>query len=162
MVGRHQATIVSGERLGAELFPEGKAIDEAYDPALAALEARRAFQAGRTDLLDRALVQQVIPRQWFAQLKDAMKESARPEIIMNPLAPDVARKTLTEAYAAGRLLVVGTESGYPMVVHGPSSIVNCNFGWKQGFRPRRRCRVRPTTRPVCCTPIHVSGSFARV
>jgi hypothetical protein len=120
MVGRHQATIVSGERLGAELFPEGKAIDEAYDPALAALEARRAFQRGRTDLLDRALVQQVIPRQWFAQLKDAMKENARPEIIMNPLAPDVARKTLTEAYAAGRLLVVGTESGYPMVVHGPS------------------------------------------
>ena len=120
VVLKHQATIASGERLGAELFPEGKAFDEAYDPALAALEARRAYQAGQTDLLDRSLVQQVIPRQWFAQLKDAMKQSARPEVIMNPLAPDVARKNLAEAYAAGRLLVVGTESGYPMVVHGPS------------------------------------------
>jgi ABC-type multidrug transport system permease subunit len=120
MVGRHQAAIASGERLGAELFPEAKATDEAYEPALAASEARRAFQAGRTDLLERSLVQQVIPRQWFAQLKDAMKDSARPEIIMNPLASDLARKNLAEAYAAGRLLVVGTESGYPMVVHGPS------------------------------------------
>jgi len=120
MVGRHQATIASGERLGAELFPEVKATDEAYDPALVALEARRAFQAGRTDLLDRSLVQQVIPRQWFLQLKDAMKESARPEVVMNPLASDVARNNLAEAYAAGRLLVVGTDSGNPMVVHGPS------------------------------------------
>jgi predicted amidohydrolase YtcJ len=117
IVGRHQATIASGERLGAELFPEGKAIDEAYDPALAALEARRAFHAGRTDLLDRSLVQQVIPRQWFAQLKDAMKA---PEEIVNPLGPDVARKNLDEAYAAGRLLVTGTDSGNPMVVHGPA------------------------------------------
>ena len=120
VVLKHQATIASGERLGAELFPEVKATDEAFEPALAASEARRAFQAGRTDLLERSLVQQVIPRQWFAQLKDAMKESARPEIIMNPLAPDLARKNLAEAFAAGRLLVVGTESGYPMVVHGPS------------------------------------------
>jgi ABC-type multidrug transport system permease subunit len=120
MVGRHQATIASGERLGAELFPEVKATAEAYDPALVALEARRAFQAGRTDLLDRSLVQQVIPRQWFAQLKDPMKAMKAPEIIMNPLAHDLARKNLAEAYAAGRLLVVGTDSGNPMVVHGPS------------------------------------------
>ena len=120
MVARHQATIASGERLGAELFPEGKAIDEAYDPALAALEARRAFQAGRTDLLDRSLMQQVIPRQWFAQLKDPMKAMKPPEIVMNPLGPDVARKNLDEAYAAGRLLVTGTDSGNPMVVHGPA------------------------------------------
>jgi ABC-type transport system involved in cytochrome c biogenesis permease component len=120
MVRRHQAAIASGERLGAELFPEVKATDEVYDPALAALEARRAFQAGRTDLLDRSLVQQVVPRQWFAQLKDPMKAMAPPEIIMNPLAPGLARKNLVEAYAAGRLLVVGTDSGNPLVVHGPS------------------------------------------
>lgn len=135
MVGRHQAAIASGERLGSELFPDVKATDEAYQPALAALEARRAFQAGRTDLLERSLVQQVIPRQWFAQLKDAMKESARPEIIMNPLAPDLARKNLAEAYAAGRLLVVGTESGYPMVVHGPSAHRELQLWAEAGIPP---------------------------
>ena len=39
---------------------------------------------------------------------------------MNPLAPGLARKNLVEAYAAGRLLVVGTDAGNPMVVHGPA------------------------------------------
>jgi imidazolonepropionase-like amidohydrolase len=53
-------------------------------------------------------------------LKDPMKAMAPPEIIMNPLAPGLARKNLVEAYAAGRLLVVGTDSGNPLVVHGPS------------------------------------------
>jgi imidazolonepropionase-like amidohydrolase len=32
----------------------------------------------------------------------------------------MARKNLGEAYRTGVMLVAGTDSGYPMVVHGPS------------------------------------------
>jgi imidazolonepropionase-like amidohydrolase len=119
VVLKHQAAIASGERLGAELFAGEVSGDGIYDPALAGVEARQAYQAGRTDLLDRSLVQQVIPRQWFAQVRDGLKQRDSQAIVRNPIGIEAARKNLAEAYRTGAMLVAGTDSGYPMAVHGP-------------------------------------------
>jgi imidazolonepropionase-like amidohydrolase len=82
----------------------------------------QAFIAGRTDLLDRSLVRQVILRDWFAQAKESLnspgvqaaRQSARPVNL------DVAKQNLAAAYRSGAMLVTGTDSGLPMTVHGPA------------------------------------------
>jgi ABC-type multidrug transport system permease subunit len=143
IVLKHQATIASGERLGAELFLPDETVDGAparnripeewfakmkatgasYVSALTPLEAGQAYIDGRTDVLDRSLVQQVIPRPWLAQVRDGMN-SARAqterETLRAHLVPlDLAKQNLTAAYRAGVTLVAGTDAGSPLVVHGP-------------------------------------------
>ncbi len=121
MVLKHQATNATGERLGAELFAGNGTEDRTYDAALAAAEGMQAFITGRTDILDRSLVQQVILRDWFAQAKESLnspgvqaaRQSARPANL------DVAKQNLAAAYRSGATLVTGTDSGLPMTVHGP-------------------------------------------
>jgi hypothetical protein len=143
IVLKHQATIASGERLGAELFLPDETVDGAparnripeewfakmkatgasYVSALTPLEAGQAYIDGRTDVLDRSLVQQVIPRPWLAQVRDGMN-SARAqterETLRAHLVPlDLAKQNLAAAYRAGVTLVAGTDAGSPLVVHGP-------------------------------------------
>jgi len=100
-----------------------KAMGVTYDPTLTVLEAMQAYVAGRTDLLDRSLVQQVVPRQWFVQVKDSLNspgtQAARKAIGAYPSRLDVAEQNLAAAYRAGVILVTGTDAGNPMVVHGP-------------------------------------------
>jgi imidazolonepropionase-like amidohydrolase len=141
MVSKHQATIASGERLGAELFanesPAGKVVDGnisedqiakmkaagvAYDPMLASVEAMQAYVDGKTDLLDRSLVQQVVPRKWFAQVKDSLTsaQSKRDALRARSIRFDLAQQNIAAAYRAGVILVAGSGGGgNPMVVHGP-------------------------------------------
>ena len=155
MVLKHRAIIASGERLGAELFAEEppsttvvdgiehgvmrdsipqeqiakmKAAGIDYDPMLAAVEAMEAFMDGRAEFLDRSLVQQVVPRQWFAQVKDSLnspaiqgaRKAARESSAASPFRLDLAKQNLAAAFHAGVILVTGTDAGNPMVVHGPS------------------------------------------
>jgi ABC-2 family transporter protein/Amidohydrolase family len=154
MVLKHRATIASGERLGAELFAEErpstavvdgiehgalrgsipeeqiatmKATGADYDPMLAAVEAMQAYVDGKTDLLDRSLVQQVVPRQFLAQVQDnlnspgtqAARKAALQSSAAYPFRLDLAKLNLAAAYRAGVTLVTGTDAGNPLVVHGP-------------------------------------------
>jgi ABC-type transport system involved in cytochrome c biogenesis permease component len=138
MVSKHRATIASGERLGAELFagdPSSSTtvvngiergvmrtdvppMGVTYDPMLAAVEAMQALADGKTDLLDRSLVQQVVPRQWFAQAKTNINSA--PHQATASFRLDLAKQNLAAAYRAGVTLVTGTDSGNLMVVHGPA------------------------------------------
>jgi len=137
MVSKHRATNASGERLGAELFADDPssttvvdgiehgamrgnvpAPGATYDPMLAAVEGMQAYAEGKTDLLDRSLVQQVMPRQWFAQAKSSI--TSAPRQATAPFRLDLAKQNLAEAYRAGVTLVTGTDSGDPLVVHGPA------------------------------------------
>jgi imidazolonepropionase-like amidohydrolase len=151
MVRKHRATNASGEHLGAELFSgespaaavvdaidhgalrgsipqeqiaKMKAAGAAYDPMLAAVEAMQAYIDGRADLLDRSLVQQVVPREWSMQIKPSLNapaiQAARKAIAARSFSLDLARQSLAEANRAGLTLVAGTDSGSPMVVHGPA------------------------------------------
>jgi imidazolonepropionase-like amidohydrolase len=83
----------------------------------------QAYVAGKTDLLDRSLVQQVIPREWFAQAKESLNapgaQAARKAIGAYPFRLDLAKQNLADAYRAGVILVSGTDAGNPLVIHGP-------------------------------------------
>jgi len=124
MVSKHQVTIASGERLGAELFadesPSPKIVDGNI-PMLASVEATQAYVDGKTDLLDRSLVQQVVPRKWFSQVKDSLtsSQSQREALRARSIRFDLAQQKLAAAYRAGAMLVAGSGGGTPMVAHGP-------------------------------------------
>jgi imidazolonepropionase-like amidohydrolase/ABC-type multidrug transport system permease subunit len=111
------------DRIPEALFTKMKAMGVTYDPTLTVLEAMQAFVAGKTDLLDRSLVQQVIPRQWFAQAKESLNapgaQAARKAIGAYPFRLDLAKQNLADAYRVGVILVSGTDAGNPLVIHGP-------------------------------------------
>ena len=112
------------DRIPEALFVKMKAMGVTYDPTLSVLEAMGAYVDGRTELLDRSLVQQVIPRQLFSQVKDSLNapgtQAARKGIGAYPFRLDLAKQNLAAAYRAGVTLVTGTDAGNPMVVHGPA------------------------------------------
>ncbi len=105
------------------LFARMKAMGVTYDPTLSALEGMGAYTGAKTDLLDRTLVQQVVPRQWFAQIKDGLSSpgtlAARAALRAVPFDLAAAKQNLAVAYRTGVILVTGTDAGNPMVVHGP-------------------------------------------
>jgi imidazolonepropionase-like amidohydrolase/ABC-type multidrug transport system permease subunit len=111
------------DRIPEALFTKMKAMGVTYDPTLTVLEAMQAYVAGKTDLLDRSLVQQVIPREWFAQAKESLNapgaQAARKAIGAYPFRLDLAKQNLADAYRAGVILVSGTDAGNPLVIHGP-------------------------------------------
>ncbi|HWF09034.1 MAG TPA: amidohydrolase family protein [Bryobacteraceae bacterium] len=95
-----------------------------WDPALSAAEAAREFAAGKTDLIERPLVQQVSPRALLAGTKNALTSPAY-EALRQGMAHssgnlDIARGNLLRAYRAGVTLVTGSDAGKPLVFHGPT------------------------------------------
>jgi imidazolonepropionase-like amidohydrolase/ABC-type multidrug transport system permease subunit len=93
------------------------------DPTLVVAEAYALFFGGKPDPLNHSLVQQVVParllkgtREFVTSGKGA--DAARAELFQRAL--DTARANLLRAWKAGVPLVMGTDSGNPMVFHGPS------------------------------------------
>jgi imidazolonepropionase-like amidohydrolase len=93
------------------------------DPTLAVAEAYALFFGGKPDVLNHSLVQQVVParllkgtREFVTSGKGA--DAAKAELFQHALA--TARANLLRAWKAGVPLVMGSDSGNPMVFHGPS------------------------------------------
>jgi imidazolonepropionase-like amidohydrolase len=93
------------------------------DPTLAVAEAYALYFGGKPDVLNRSLVQQVVParllkgtREFVASGKGA--DAGKAELFQHAL--DTARANLLRAWKAGVPLVMGTDAGNPMVFHGPS------------------------------------------
>ncbi len=112
------------DRIPEALFTKMKAMGVTFDPTLSVLEGMQAYVAGKTGLLDRSLVQQVVPQEFLRQVKDSLNspgaQAARKAIGGYPMRLDLAKLNLAAAYRAGVTLVTGTDAGNPMVVHGPS------------------------------------------
>lgn len=107
--------IDSGEKQGAELFlmaaPKG-------GESLSASEAAEQFAAGKTDLLNDSLVQQVGPPEFLAAT--LRKVSARKPASESFDAMNEAQAKLLRAWRAGAVLTIGTGAGKPLVFPGPS------------------------------------------
>ena len=93
------------------------------DPTLAVAEAYALYFGGKPDVLNRSLVQQVVSarllkgtREFVTSGKGA--DAAKAELFQHALA--TARANLLRAWKAGVPLVMGSDSGNPMVFHGPS------------------------------------------
>jgi hypothetical protein len=142
IVARHRQVLQSGEKLGAELFGGQGALPAKrrgpfneptsprelaqmkdsgffYEPALDLLEATGHVGSGRTDLIDGSIVQQVAPKGLLDKTRQALtsKANAAPT---ETLPVEVPKTNLLTAYRAGVSLVTGTESGTPLLIHGPA------------------------------------------
>jgi imidazolonepropionase-like amidohydrolase/ABC-type multidrug transport system permease subunit len=95
----------------------------AYDPTLAVVEGFLAAGQGKTDLLDRSLVQQVGPPKLLESTKKMLPSQAldpiRAMFRAYPMSLDSGKQNLAAATRAGVMLVTGTDAGNPLVIHGP-------------------------------------------
>ncbi len=100
------------------LFARMKAQQTTYDPTLAVIESVSAFNSGSAETLDRPLVLQVGP----ANLIDATRRmiQAQNNPGHKPFDSTKARDNLLRAWRAGVILVTGTDSGNPGLLHGPA------------------------------------------
>jgi len=95
-----------------------------YDPTLSVGEAFRDFAAGKTDLLDRSLVQQVGPKELLDGTKEFLaskdSEAERKRIGEFPSDLKIGTENLKRAYQHGVTLVTGSDGGNRLVIHGPT------------------------------------------
>jgi len=100
------------------LFARMKAQQTTYDPTLAVLESVSAFSGGSTETLERPLVLQVGPTSLIdATRKLIQEQAAHPG---KPFDTAKARQNLLAAWRDGVILVTGTDSGNPGLLHGPA------------------------------------------
>jgi len=93
------------------------------DPTLSVAEAYSQFFAGKSDVLGNSLVEQSVKgsvlkatREFMASGKSVNADKAA----LFQSALEQMRSTLLRAWKAGVPLVAGTDSGNPLVFHGPS------------------------------------------
>ena len=105
------------ELIPEDLFTRMAQAGIAYNPALVAGEAFLELRQGRTEILSRSLVEQVAP----PGMIDAIRANigAGHEIAGLPVDLGIAKENLLRAYRAGVTLVAGSDSGGPLVIHGP-------------------------------------------
>jgi imidazolonepropionase-like amidohydrolase len=106
------------------LFARMKQAGTTYDPTLSVMEALADTGAGKTDLLDLSLVQQVGPKKLLDATKKAMVspqyESMRAAFRGLHTGLDLGKQNLAAAYRDGVTLVTGTDAGNFQVIHGPA------------------------------------------
>jgi imidazolonepropionase-like amidohydrolase len=95
-----------------------------YDPTLAAVEGIVSFVKKDASALQRSLVAQTVPPELFASTKSMLGSASlanfRSSYAGYPVHLDVSKKNLQTAYQSGVTLVTGTDSGNPLVFHGPA------------------------------------------
>jgi imidazolonepropionase-like amidohydrolase len=123
-----------------ETFALMKARTVSYDPTLVVYEALAALGEGRTDLLDRSLVQQVaLPQLMLGTRKLLVSPQAagmRAGLRRFSEANSYGKQNLAAAWKAGVTLVAGTDSGNPLVVHGPGLHRELQLWVAAGVSPR--------------------------
>lgn len=106
------------------LFAKMKQAGVTYDPTLSVVEAFSLIAQGKTDGLDRTLVQQVGPKKLLdstkAFLQSAAGQAMREGIAKYPVSMAISGQNLMAAMRAGVTLVTGTDSGNPTLIHGPA------------------------------------------
>ena len=95
----------------------------AYDPTLGVREALVHLSVGDKKPFERSLVHQVGPLKLLVQTREALEsgqigENLNDESLLDEL--ERARTNLLLAHRAGVTLVTGTDSGNPLVFHGPA------------------------------------------
>ena len=95
-----------------------------YDPTMSVIEAFEQFSEGKTDLLDRSLVAQVVPNKLLENTRKSMNSpgalAMREQYKGYPIKLDAAKDNLLRAWKAGVLLVTGSDAGNMLVFHGPT------------------------------------------
>jgi imidazolonepropionase-like amidohydrolase/ABC-type multidrug transport system permease subunit len=104
------------------LFAQMRAQGTAYDPTLAVVEAMADLAAGNMEPLERPLVQQIGPENLLSGTKKFLASPEGKAMEAEFPKPDlrIAEDNLRRAWKAGVMLVAGTDSGNPLLIHGPA------------------------------------------
>ena len=112
------------DRTPADVFARMAKDGVSYDPTLSVVEATNAFRAGKSELLNRSLLQQAAPPGLIGDTKKMMARpemaAARAEMQDYPLDMEIAKANLLAAWRAGVMLVTGSDAGNSLVIHGPT------------------------------------------
>jgi imidazolonepropionase-like amidohydrolase/ABC-type multidrug transport system permease subunit len=96
----------------------------AYDPTLSVVEAFAKLSSGPSELLDRSLVQQVVPASVIETTRKTLKSGQLAERIsrLKPYGAGLeqGKENLLRAYHAGVMLAAGSDSGHLLVFPGPA------------------------------------------
>jgi imidazolonepropionase-like amidohydrolase/ABC-type multidrug transport system permease subunit len=127
------------------LFARMKQAGTTYDPTLSVMEALADTGAGKTDLLDLSLVQQVGPK----KLLDATRKAlASPEFA--PMREgfkgvhvglEFGKQNLAAAFHDGVTLIAGTDAGNFQVIHGPAIHRELQLWVQAGIPPEAALRA---------------------
>jgi imidazolonepropionase-like amidohydrolase/ABC-type multidrug transport system permease subunit len=106
------------------VFAKMKQAGISYDPTLSVAEAFTSIAQGKFDMLDRSLVQQVAPKKLLESTKQFLQspegEKMRSGLAKYPISMAMCNQNLLAAMRAGVILVTGTDSGNPAILHGPA------------------------------------------
>jgi imidazolonepropionase-like amidohydrolase/ABC-type multidrug transport system permease subunit len=112
------------QRIPDEDFLEMARRSITYDPTLSVAEAFPQFAAGKLDLLNRSLVQQVVPGKLLSSTKKRIESpeavATRKAIGEYPIDMEIAKDNLRRAWKAGVTLIAGSDAGNMLVFHGPT------------------------------------------
>lgn len=111
------------DRIPDELLAQMAKAGVAYDPTLAVVEAFSMLGSGAEPLLNRSLVQQVVPAALIDTTRKGLR-SDRMTALLDRLKPfgtglEQGKENLRRAHQAGVLLVAGSDAGNLLVFHGP-------------------------------------------
>jgi len=127
------------ERIPDSLFDQMARQGTFYDPTLSMGEALKDFAAGKTDLLERSLVQQVGPPELLRGTEEAMAsaetDSLRTSLGRYPLDMAIAIDNLKRAHQHAVSLVSGSDAGNYLVIHGPTVQREMHSGCRLEFCP---------------------------
>jgi imidazolonepropionase-like amidohydrolase/ABC-type multidrug transport system permease subunit len=105
------------------LFARMKQAGITFDPTLDVVEAFTMLAQGKSDMLDRSLVQQVAPKKLLESTKKFLQspdgEKMRAGLGKYPVSMAICNQNLLAAMRAGVTLVTGTDAGNPTIFHGP-------------------------------------------
>jgi imidazolonepropionase-like amidohydrolase/ABC-type multidrug transport system permease subunit len=106
------------------VFAKMKQNGVTFDPTLDVVEAFAMLTAGKTEMLDRTLVQQVGPKKLLDSTRQFLQspagEKMRAGMGKYPVSMPICNQNLLAAMHAGVMLVTGTDSGNPTIFHGPA------------------------------------------
>ena len=111
------------DRISDDLLRRIKDAGATYDPTLSVWEGQALLAGGRSDLLDRSLVQQAVAPGMLTATRKMLREREHPngdaEAGLRRLLA-IESANLKRAYDAGVTLVTGSDAGNPLVFHGPT------------------------------------------
>jgi imidazolonepropionase-like amidohydrolase len=112
------------EAIPEAVFARMKQAGITFDPTLDVVEAFTMLAQGKSEMLDRSLVQQVGPKKLMESTKKFLQgpegEKLRAGIGKYPVSMAICNQNLVAAMRAGVTLVTGTDSGNPTIFHGPA------------------------------------------
>ncbi len=147
----------------SQLFDAMKQKGIAYDPTLTVIEALREKSQGKTDLLDRPLVQQVGPKALLdstkAELGKSPAQKLSPEHLVE--AYKRAEANLLSACGAGVMLITGSDAGNLLVIHGPTIERELQLWVKAGIPPAVALRAATYNAAVALRAENRIGSIQK-